>query len=422
MSFLNNCLCGILLPCLLILLGIFFGIKFRFFYILHPIKTIKAILSNEKGGFRSLSVALAGTLGIGNIMGVASAIILGGAGSIFWMWVSAICAMSLKYAEVFLAMKYRRFTAGGSYGGAPYYINEGLKNKIGALGAFFLSIIFAILCVVNSLTTGNLVQINSVSSVLPIPPLAFGIIFTILSFLVIAGGIKRITKITSILIPILTIIYVLMCLYIVLINMGKMPSVLASIIKDAFTVKSATGGAFGFSISAAMRYGVSRGVLSNEAGCGTSPAAHASCTDASPHGQGCLGILEVFIDTILLCSLTAFVILLTPSTPLSDPVDTVVSSFENWLGAFGKYAVEVLAILFAFATVVCQYFYGIESIRYISPKNTLKTVFALIFLFVLLIGAVIPMWLMWEISDLALAIMTVINLACLFLLRKNTTQ
>ena len=417
MSLINHYLCGIFLPCFLMLSGIFFGIKYKFFYIFHPVKTVKTILTNQKGGFRSLSVALAGTLGVGNIVGVASAIILGGAGSIFWMWISALCAMSLKYTEVLLAMKHRQFTVDGSFGGAPYYIKEGLNGKIGTFGAFALSLIFAILCTVNSLTTGNLVQINSVSSILPLSPLAFGIIFMVLAFLVIAGGIKRITKFSSLLIPILTAIYVFMCVVIIFKNVEKLPSVISLIIKNAFSLKSAAGGTFGFGITTALRYGVSRGVLSNEAGCGTSPAAHASCKDAEPHGQGCLGILEVFIDTILLCSLTAFVILLTPSEPLVDPVSTVVSSFEIWLGSFGKYIVEALVILFAFATVVCQYFYGIESIKYISHKKSFKVVFTLIFLLVLLIGAVIPMWLMWEISDLALAVMTIINLICLFLIQ-----
>lgn len=419
MTLINEYLCGILLPIFLIFFGIFFGIKLKFFYLFHPIKTVKAILKNEKGGFRSLSVALAGTLGVGNIIGVASAILLGGAGSIFWMWVSAVCAMSLKYVEVYLAMKHRRFAKDSSYGGAPYYIKDGLKNKYGTSFAFLLSVIFAILCVINSLTTGNLVQINSVSSILPIHPLIFGIIFTVLAFLVILGGIKRITKITSVLIPFLTLAYVIMCLSIIVVNAKQIPSIFATIIKNAFNIKSALGGACGYGIAAAMRYGVSRGVLSNEAGCGTSPAAHASSASGSPHGQGCLGILEVFIDTMLLCSLTAFVVLLSPNCSLNTPVSVVINAFEHWLGSFGKYAVEVLAILFAFATVICQYFYGIESISYISKKKSFKSIFSFIFLSVLLIGSVIPMWLMWEISDLALAVMTLINLICLFLLRKQ---
>ena len=186
-------LCGIIMPFFLLFVGFVFGIKYKFFYIFHPIKTFKTILSNQKGGFKSLTVALAGTLGVGNIVGVASAISLGGYGSIFWMWISAIFAMSLKYAEVSLAMKYRKKTSNGFNGGAPYYIFGGLKNKLGKHFAFVLSIIFAILCTMNSLTTGNLVQINAVSSILPVSSLIFGLIFGFLCMSVILGGKKRIS-------------------------------------------------------------------------------------------------------------------------------------------------------------------------------------------------------------------------------------
>ena len=278
------------MPALLIALGIFFAAKFRFFYILHPIKTFKTILKSQKGGFKSLSLALAGTLGVGNIVGVSSAIVMGGAGSIFWMWVSALCAMSLKYAEVYLAMIYRRQNNGVFYGGAPYYIKEGLKSKIGVKCAYILSCIFAIFCTVNSLTTGNLVQINSVSTLLPFSPLIFGISFTILTFVIICGGLKRISSLTSVLIPVLSLTYVILCLTVIFSCYTKIPSVFSTIIKDAFLPKSAVGGFCGYGITASLRYGVCRGVLSNEAGCGTSPCAHASSECESPHAQSCLGI------------------------------------------------------------------------------------------------------------------------------------
>ena len=215
METLNKYLSGTIMPILLIILGIFFAFKLKFFYLIHPIKTISKTLKNQKGGFKSLSVALAGTLGIGNIVGVSSAILLGGAGSIFWMWVSALCAMSLKYAEVFLAMRFRRHKDGNFYGGAPYYIADGLKKKIGIKAAYALSIIFAIFCIVNSLTTGNLVQINSVSSLLPFSRQTFGILFTLLTVIVTFGGLNSISKITSVLIPFLSLCYVLICIFII---------------------------------------------------------------------------------------------------------------------------------------------------------------------------------------------------------------
>jgi len=416
---LTEYLSGIIMPALLITLGLFFAFKLKFFYIIHPIKTTKAMLRNNRGGFRALSVALAGTLGIGNIVGVSSAILMGGAGSIFWMWLSALCAMSLKYVEVHLAMIYRKSEKNSFYGGAPYYIKDGLKDILGNKRAYLLSLIFAIFCIINSLTTGNLVQINSVSSLLPCSKIVVGIIFTVFTFIAILGGVDRIGKITSALIPFLSLVYIAFCLFIILGSLNAIPTVLEKIIKDAFSIDSAMGGVTGFGISAAMRYGVSRGVLSNEAGCGTSPTAHASSDSNDPHGQGCLGIFEVFVDTIVLCTLTAFVILIAEPKGENSPMTLVLSAFGEFTGNFGVITVILLSILFAFATVISQYFYGIVSLKYVSKSNRAKTVFTFIFCLVLLIGAVIPMSLMWQISDLVLAVMTIINLACLFLLRKH---
>ena len=412
-------LCGYIMPFFLLFVGLIFGLKYKFFYIFHPIKTFKTILKNQRGGFKSLSLALAGTLGVGNIVGVASAISMGGYGSIFWMWISAICAMSLKYAEVCLAMKYREKTIDGYRGGAPYYIYSGFKNKTSKGFALFLSIIFALLCVTNSLTTGNLVQINAVSSVLPISKLLFGLIFGTLCMAVILGGKKRISGVNSVLIPLLALLYILICLFIILKNADALPNVFSIIINDAFSGKSVCGGIFGFSVSSALRYGVSRGVLSNEAGCGTSPCAHASSDSDSIHGQGCLGIFEVFVDTILLCTLTAIVIIVSNVPLSSNAMNIVISAFERFLGKFGSFFIGASSILFAFATVCTQFFYGAESISYISNSKWILVFFKIAFLCILIIGAIIPMALMWQISDLVLAVMTIFNIICLIFLFRD---
>ena len=175
----------------------------------------------------------------------------------------------------------------------------------------------------------------------------------------------------------------------------------------------------GFGISKALRFGVSRGVLSNEAGCGTSPMAHASSDSKDPHSQACLGILEVFIDTILLCTLTAFVILIASPDEAHTPMNLVLSSFEKFTGSVGVALIVFLSISFAFATVICQFFYGAEALNYISKSKIAKTVYNLIFYSVLIIGAIIPMELMWQISDLAISAMTVVNLVCLLLLHQH---
>jgi len=416
LEFLNRYLCGIILPVMLILVGIYYAFRLKFFYILHPIRLVRDM---ARGGFKSLSVALAGTLGVGNIVGVASALISGGAGAIFWMWVSAFIAMSLKYCEVCLAMKYRRVKNNGEhYGGAPYYIRDGLKKKYGLKLARLFSVIFALLCTVNSLTTGNLVQINAVSNLTSFPKIYVGIFFAVLILFIILGGIKRISSFSSILIPILSVFYVVMSIYIVFSNLSQIPSVFALIFKEAFSVKSAASGFCGYGIMSAIRFGVSRGLLSNEAGCGTSPTAHASSNTQSIHSQGCLGIFEVFVDTILLCTLTALVILLYGKSN-DNSMALVISAYEYFAYKIGKYGIIIASLLFALATIACQYYYGIESLGYITKKSFARTAFTVIFLIVIVIGAVIPMSLMWEISDLALGLMTIFNLLCLVALRKE---
>ena len=418
MTKINDILCGIILPITLLGAGVYFAIKLKFFYLFKPIKTLKAMLFS-KGGFPSLTVALAGTLGIGNIVGVSSAIIGGGYGSIFWMWVSAFLAMSLKYTEVVLAIRYRKKENGKYHGGAPYYIYEGFKNRLGSRFSFILGASFGVLCALNSLSTGNLVQTNAVSGILPMPKLIFGIIFAFLSFLVVCRGIKRIEKFTSVLMPILSVVYILLCLYVLLTNLRLLPSAFYTIFKEAFSIKSAFYGTLGFGISRAMRLGICRGLLSNEAGCGTSPCAHASSSNESPHAQGCLGVFEVFFDTIVLCTLTALVIIVSVKNIANEPLELVLSAFASSLGGFGRYAVLICCLLFAFATVVTQYFYGVESLKFISKSKKLKLVFSIIFFLVTIFSAVISSYLMWEIADFILAIMTVFNVICLLLLRKE---
>lgn len=418
MEKINGILCGILLPVSLLLVGVIFLFRLRFFYLLKPCNVIKSIITS-RGGFSSLAVALAGTLGIGNIVGVASAIMAGGYGSIFWMWISAFLSMGLKYAEVFLGMKYRCKKENRYYGGAPYYIYEGVKEKHSENFAFVFGSMFAFLCVLNSFTTGNLVQTNAVCSLIPIPKIIFGILFALFGFLIVKRGIKRISKITSILIPVLSIFYIVLCLIIVIKNISFLPSAFIRIFKSAFNFRPAISGAFGFTIKEAIRYGTSRGLLSNEAGSGTSPSAHASSSNESAHSQACLGIFEVFFDTIILCTLTALVIIVSSVKSASSPLSLVLFSFESALGSFGKWGVVISCILFAFATILTQYFYGIESLNFITKSTRMHKLFLICFFLTTIFSSIIPMSLMWYISDFFLASMTLLNLLFLFYLRKK---
>lgn len=420
MSGFSDFICGIVLPLLLFGGGVFYLFKLRFFFILHPRRFFRALRGADGGSLKSLSVALAGTLGIGNIVGVGSAILAGGYGAVFWMVASALLSMGLKYAEVFLAMKSQRSKGDKFYGGAPYYIYDGARARFGCRAAFALGSLFAVFSIINSFTTGNLVQINAISSLFPISPLLLGVILALAVFFIVLRGQKSVGAVCSALIPVLSVFYVLLCLIIIFKNISVVPDALYQILRGAFNIKSVTGGTLGFGIASAIRYGVSRGLLSNEAGAGTSPLAHAT-SSSEPHAQACLGIFEVFFDTVVLCTLSALVLILSGVGGSTDALSFVTCAFGSELGALGKYGVSVSCLLFAVATVAAQYFYGAQSLRFITRSRILHVIFSIVFFSVTVFSAVIPNSIMWQISDLALATMTIFNLFAIIALNKNVT-
>ena len=420
MSHFTDFICGIVLPLLLFGGGVFYLFKLRFFFILHPRRFFRALRGADGGSLKSLSVALAGTLGIGNIVGVGSAILAGGYGAVFWMVASSLLSMGLKYAEVFLAMKSQRSKSGVLYGGAPYYIYDGARARFGCRAAFALGSLFAVFSIINSLTTGNLVQINAISSLFPISPLLLGVILALAVFFIVSRGQRSVSAVSSALIPLLSAFYIILCLIIIFKNASSVPLALLRILRDAFDLKSLTGGVLGYGISSAIRYGVSRGLLSNEAGAGTSPLAHAT-SSSEPHAQACLGIFEVFFDTVVLCTLSALVLILSGVGGSTDALSFVTRAFGSELGALGKYGVSVSCLLFAVATVAAQYFYGAESLRFITRSRLLHVIFSIVFFSVTVFSAVIPNSIMWQISDLALATMTIFNLIAIIALNKKVT-
>ncbi|MBR7100876.1 MAG: sodium:alanine symporter family protein [Clostridia bacterium] len=405
-------LCGILLPLFLLFTGIRYGIKLKFFYITKPLNTAKSIMSG-KGGFSALSLALAGTLGIGNIAGVAAAITVGGAGALFWMCASAIVAMSVKYAETFFAIKYKKINNGVAFGGAPYYIKEAFPSKKGKI----LAIVFSVLCIGNSLITGNFVQINSIKDVFPVDYLIIGSLFAVSLLLTVRKGVNKISTLTSLVIPFLTLTHIILSLYIIFTNYQHIPEVFSKIIKEAFNFKAAFSGVGTFSILTAVRYGVSRGVLSNEAGCGTSPIAHAS-SDNDAHTQACLGIFEVLFDTVILCTLTALVILIYGERDLS-PIEWVAKAYGHYLYAFGEYFIKISCLIYVFSTLISQFYYGDKSISYITNSKIIHTLFAILSASVCILSPLVPSSLMWTVSDVNIALLTVFNLVTLnFHIRK----
>lgn len=421
-------------PILLFGAGLFYILRLRGFYLLHPIRCVRLLFTRRGTGgispFRALTVALAGTLGVGNIVGVASALYLGGAGAVFWMLVSALVAMILKYAEIVLAVRHRRMTpAGQPHGGAPYYIRDGLeKAGLPRLGKV-LAAVFAALCLVNAVTMGSLLQINAVAGALEesfsLPPLLTGAAVAILAVVTVKGGAKRISALTEKLVPFMTVGFLVACIAVLVLRRQRIPAALSAIWQDAFHPTSAGAGVLGFLLSKGMRYGVMRGLVSNEAGCGTAPIAHAAADTDLPARQGLFGLLEVFVDTVLLCTVTALCILVSDSGATAygeDAVRTAQAAFTSVLGDFAGGFFAVAILLFGVATVICWAHYGMTCLGYLTDRSVAGTVYVLALAASLVLGAVTAPALAWTLADLAIAVMTLLNLTVLLLMHREVEE
>ncbi len=419
LNFLNTYIFGPALPVAVFSAGIIMAVRLRFFPFLKPVKTVTPLIrGNGKGNspLKALSVALAGTLGVGNIAGVAGAISLGGPGAVFWMWLSALFAAILKYAEILLAVKYRRTVMENGKrrftGGAFLYMASHGNRRLG--------FVFALLCIITSVTMGSVVQSNSMAVAfkqsLGVNPWVIGTASALLTMFIISGGFSSVANITMCAVPAFCIIYTAVSLYIILTNTSRLPEIFSLILEDAFSLQSAGAGIASYGIVRAMRFGVARGILSNEAGSGTSPTAHAGSDTSSPCEQGFFGIAEVFIDTILLCSLTAFVILLSGKYSGGDAMLVSIDSFGVFIGRAAPYFISLSVGFFAFATIICWSVYGVEALRFLledyfpkAKRGLALFVYRILYSLSVLLGAVIPASLMWELSDLSVTVMTVIN-------------
>jgi len=418
MEYINNILSGIIMPIILMGFGAYFGAKLRFFYVAHPLKVARELArGSARGGIspaRALTQALAGTLGVGNMTGVATAICSGGAGAVFWMWISAFLAMSIKYFEVALAQRCRRRGLDGYYGGAMYYIKDVFSHRFPRLSVY-LGGFFAVLCIVNSLLTGNIVQINSAADALSSVPSAYvGILCAAAVFPVILGKGKRVSSVTMGLIPILSAVYIVASLAVIIPCADRLPAVFSEIVKSAFSLKAAGGGAFGYLVVRAIRFGTTRGIFSNEAGSGTSPTAHAEADSRSPHAQGCFGIFEVFADTIVLCTMTSLVILLSDGTAKGlTGISLTLYAFSSGAGRLAGVAIALSVIMFAYATVICQARYGIVALRYLTESRAAFYLYVFAVCGCCVLGAVINEGVMWQAADFVVSLMTAVNVLCL---------
>lgn len=378
--------------------------------------------------FQAVCTALAGTVGTGNIAGVAGAIALGGPGAIFWMWCSAFLGMCTKFSEVTLAIHFREKNKNGEYVGGPmYYIKNGLSKKW-----HFLAVFYAVFGVLTVFGTGNATQVNTIVSsvntalmnfnILKGEPnsnvnLIFGIFIAALVAMVLLGGIKRIGQVSEKLVPFMAVLYVILALGVIILNIQRVPGVFAQIMSGAFTPRAATGGIIG-SMFLSMKKGVSRGIFSNEAGLGTGSIAHACAdTDNAVH-QGMFGIFEVFMDTIVICTLTGLVILLAApniSYGQAAGAELTISGFTATYGGWVSILTAIAMCCFAFSTIIGWGLYGSRCIEFLGGEKFVRP-FLVVYSFVSIVGATMNLGLLWDISDTFNGLMAVPNLIALLML------
>lgn len=366
--------------------------------------------------FQALSTALASTIGVGNIAGVGTAIALGGPGAIFWMWISAFLGMGLKYSEIVLALTYREKDKDGLWRGGPSYV---YKN---GLNAPWAGSIFAVCMILVTLISLNMMQVSAVASSLystfKIPNVVTGLVLTILTALVIFGGIKRLAKVSEVLVPTMAFLYCLGGLIILILNINKIPAALVTIVTSAFSGEAAVGGFAGSTILLAARFGVSRGLLSNEAGCGTAPMAHAAAKVKNPVEQGLFGLSEVFIDTFVVCTFTALVILVTDVWKTGEVgVLLSASAFSYNLGFVGELIVTIGVTLFAYSTLLGGSWYGETSITYLFGSKSI-TPFRIVTLILCFLGAIAGSNFIFALTDVANGFAVLVNVVSVILLMK----
>ena len=438
-SSINQYLSNYILVFLLLSVGIWYSIKTRFIQIRCFGEGMKKVFGNlslngkkhEQGmsSFQALATAIAAQVGTGNIAGVAGAIAIGGPGAVFWMWCSALLGMCTKFSEVTLAVRFRERSATGEWVGGPmYYIKNGLSKNWHWLAAFYS--LFGVLTVFG---TGNATQVNTIvtaidsaltaygdfsKSMLSTVNLVAGVLVAMLVAMVLLGGIKRIGSVTEKLVPFMALFYVVLALGVVILNIRRFPAVLASIVGGAFDPRAFTGGAIG-SVFLSMQKGVSRGIFSNEAGLGTGSIAHACADTRKPVKQGMFGIFEVFADTIVICTLTALVILCS-GVPVNygsaAGAELTIAGFTSTYGGWSSIFTAVALCCFAFSTIIGWGLYGSRCIEFLCKTDKVVRPFLVVYSFVAILGATVELDLLWNIADTFNGLMSIPNLIALLLL------
>ncbi len=435
----NHFIWGIPAMISIIGVGLLLSVRTRFLQIRkfpYAIKTTIGRMFRKKDAtdgamtpFQAVCTALAATVGTGNIAGVAGAIAIGGPGAVFWMWCSALLGMCTKFSEVTLAVRFRERSATGEWVGGPmYYIKNGLSKNWHWLAALYS--LFGVLTVFG---TGNATQVNTIvtaidsaltaygdfsKSMLSTVNLVAGVLVAMLVAMVLLGGIKRIGSVTEKLVPFMALFYVVLALGVVILNIRRFPAVLASIVGGAFDPRAFTGGAIG-SVFLSMQKGVSRGIFSNEAGLGTGSIAHACADTRKPVKQGMFGIFEVFADTIVICTLTAMVILCSGTTVnygTAAGAELTISGFTTTYGGWASIFTAVALCCFAFSTIIGCGLYGSRFLVFLCRSDKVAKPFFLVYSFVSILGATMDLGLLWSIADTFNGLMSIPNLLALLLL------
>lgn len=436
----DNILWGIPMIVLILIAGILLTIRSKFFQVRKFKTSIKSTMGdtfiqmrkknkksdkNTVSPFEAFATAVSGTVGTGNIVGVTTAIISGGPGAVFWMWISAFFGMMTKFSEITLGMYFRKKSSDGEYIGGPmYYIEKGTKQR-------WLAILFAIFTMLAAMGMGS-VQANTIQatwdSAFGIPTWVTALIIAVLTALVVIGGIKRIGKVTSLLVPVMIVIFLIMSIILICCNISLVPSAFGSIFASAFSTKSLLGGVAGYGIARAMRFGFARGIFSNEAGLGSSSIAHANSSEREPVKQGLWGVFEVFIDTFIICTLTALLILTSgiELTPDASGATVAMNAFSNVFGKFGTIMYSIILPLFAFSTVLAWALYGAKAMQYLFKKHQKGSRLAFNIIYISFIvgiafltfffGKNLGADFVWLISDMTNALMAIPNLIALIIL------
>ena len=420
----------LLLLFLLLGSGVYFSIRTKFVQVRKFGEGMRRVFGsiNLKGkkadkdgmsSFQALATAIAAQVGTGNIAGCATALVAGGPGAVFWMWVSAFFGMSTIYGEAVLAQKYKKVGADGEVTGGPiYYIKAAFKGKFGS----FLAVFFAVAIILALGFMGNMVQSNSIGeafyTAFGIPRIATGIVIAVIAAFIFLGGVKRIASVTEKLVPVMAVFYIVGSLIVIFMNYQNIIPAFKSIFVGAFNPDAVLGGALGVGIKEAMRFGVARGLFSNEAGMGSTPHAHALAKVDKPQDQGVVAMIGVFIDTFIVLSMTALVILTSGVLGTVDANGDFLTgtalaqaAFTNSFGAFGGAFVAICLLFFAFSTVIGWYFFGETNVKALFKGNkAARIVYAVIAIVFIVIGSVQKVSLVWDMSDMFNGLMVIPNL------------